>query len=165
MRFPPIMIAVAMTIGCSPVAPDDGQVLPVEYDGSIGDGITRPMLSPMSYNEFSKAIEAGTGCAFVAQGNKDPIFAASAPDSDRIAGKGAIKINENIVILTHNGVGIAQVEAGGVFSSEAVLVTIEHPGGDPSVAQEDTYFWPAMLKIDQDEGGSNSYEGIYECGG
>ncbi|MEP3227500.1 MAG: hypothetical protein ABJO01_16105 [Parasphingorhabdus sp.] len=165
MRFLALTIATAMIVGCSAVAPGDGPVLPVESDGSIGDGNSRPMLSPMTYDELSKAIEAGTGCLFIARGNEDPIFAASAPDSGKIAGKGAIKINKNIVTLTHNGFGIAQVEAGGVFTNEAVLVRIEHPGGKPSTAQEDTYFWPAVLKIDQDEGGSNRYDGIYECGG
>jgi len=170
MRFFALTIAVAMAVGCSPVesndpvVPDDGQAMPVEPDGSIGDGISRPMLSPMTYDEFSKAIKSGAGCAFVAQGNTDPLFVASAPDSDKIAGKGAIKINDTVVVLTHNGVGLAQVEAGGVFSSEAIEVTIEHPGGEPSSEQEGTYFWPAVLKIGQDEGGSNMYEGTYECG-
>lgn len=170
MRYIALGIALVMAVGCSPVesndpgSPNEPQSLPVEPDGSIGDGISRPMLAPMVYDEFSKAIEAGAGCAFVAQGNTDPLFVATAPDSDTIAGKGAIKINDTVVVLTHNGVGLAQVEAGGVFSSEAVAVTIEHPGGEPSSEQEGTYFWPSVLKISQDEVGSNMYEGIYECG-
>lgn len=170
MRYLALGIVTAAIVACSPVesdnavSPNKPQSLPVEPDGSIGDGISRPMLSPMAYDEFSQAIEAGTGCSFVAQGNKQPLFVATAPDSDKIAGKGAIKIGDNIVVLTHNGVGLTQLEAGGVFSSEAVEVTIEHPGGEPSSEQEGTYFWPAVLKIAQDEAGSNMYEGIYECG-
>lgn len=172
MRILALVIAASIVAGCSPVESDDplgpeeepAEVLPVEPDGSIGDGIGRPMLMPMVYDEFSQAIEAGAGCAFVAEGNTDPLFAATAPDSDKIAGKGAIKINDIVVVLEHNGVGLAQVEVGGVFSSEAVEVTIEHPGGEPSSEKEGTYFWPATLKISQDESGSNMYEGIYECG-
>lgn len=170
MRLSALAMVAVIVVGCSPVEtddpvlPNDGQAMPVEPDGGIGDGISRPMLSPMSYDEFSRAIESGAGCAFVAQGNIDPLFAVSAPDSDEIAGKGAIKINNAIVVLTHNGVGLTQVEAGGVFASEAVAVTIEHPGGEPSSETEGTYFWPAVLKISQDEVGSNMYEGIYECG-
>lgn len=170
MRLFGLAIMAVMVTGCTPVESADpipsreDQILPVEADGSIGDGISRPMLMPMVYKEFSTAIESGAGCAFVAQGNKEPLFVASAPDSDKIAGKGAIKISGNILVLNHNGVGLAQVEAGGVFSSDAVEVTIEHPGGDPSSNSETTYFWPAVLKIAQDEAGSNMYEGIYECG-
>lgn len=170
MRIFALTIVAAIIVGCSPIAnndpaaPNEDLSLPVESDGSIGDGINRPMLMPMAYDEFSKAIESGAGCAFVAQGNTDPLFVASAPDSDKIAGKGAIKINDTVVVLTHNGVGLAQVEAGGVFSSEAIEATIEHPGGEPISNSEETYFWPAVLKIVQDEGGSNMYEGTYECG-
>lgn len=170
MRLSALTIMAVMAVGCSPVESgdpallDDEQSLPVEADGGIGDGISRPMLMPMTYDEFSKAIESGTGCAFVAQGNDDPLFVGTAPDSDKIPGKAAIKIGGNIIVLTHSGVGLAQVEAGGVFSAEAVEVTIEHPGGEPSSNGAETYFWPAVLKLNQDEGGSNMYEGIYECG-
>lgn len=170
MKLLALVLAASIVTGCSPVqsdepvVPAEEEVLPVEPDGSIGDGVSRPMLMPMVYDEFSQAIEAGAGCAFVAQGNTDPLFVATAPDSDKIAGKGAIKINDTIVVLTHNGVGLAQVEAGGVFASEAVEVTIAHSGGEPSSEKEGTYFWPATLKISQDEVGSNMYEGTYECG-
>ncbi len=170
MRFLALTIAAAMAVGCSPVesndpvVPKDVQAMPVEPDGSIGDGVSRPMLSSMTYDEFSRVIDSGAGCAFMAQGNDAPLFVAVAPNSEKMTGKGAIKINDRITVLTHNGDGLAQLEAGGVFSSEAISVTIEHPGGEPSNEKEGVFFWPAVLKIGQDEVGSNMYEGIYECG-
>ncbi|MEP2988812.1 MAG: hypothetical protein ABJN65_08525 [Parasphingorhabdus sp.] len=140
------------------------KVMPVESSGDIGDGIERPMLQMMSYQEFSGAIEAGMGCSFIANNNDDPIFVATAEDSASAKGKAAVKLNDQVVMLTQEGTGIAQVEKGGLFFSEAVEVTIDHPEIDPTSNAEATYYWDATLTIAQDEVGSNSYEGRYECG-
>ncbi|GAB5488703.1 MAG: hypothetical protein Pars2KO_22730 [Parasphingorhabdus sp.] len=144
--------------------PSEDVAMSVEPTGDIGDGVDRPMLQMMSYQEFSGAIEAGMGCSFVANENDDPIFVATAEDSASSKGRAAIKLNDQVVVLTHEGTGIAQVEKGGLFASEAVEVTIAHPETEPTSNAEATYYWEATLIIAQDEVGSNSYEGKYECG-
>lgn len=138
--------------------------MPVEAAGDIGDGLERPMLQMMSYQEFSGAIEAGMGCSFVADNNDEPIFVATAEDSAVKKGRAAVKINDQIVVLTPEGPGIAQIEKGGLYSSEALEVTIAHPDVEPTSNAKATYFWAATLTIAQDEVGSNSYTGQYECG-
>jgi len=177
MRVIGISILTMCLLGCAPAnggranenresdAPESEEVKQqLESDADIGDGNDRPMLEMMSYEEFSGAIEMGMGCSFVAQNNVDPIFVATAEDSAEISGRAAIKIDGRLIVLEQKGYGIAQVEEGGLFFNEAIEVTIDRPKMEPTSNSESTYYWNATLNVSQDEGGSNSYEGKYECG-
>ncbi|QJB68407.1 hypothetical protein [Parasphingorhabdus halotolerans] len=150
--------------GTTEQAAETENAMPVEPIGDIGDGIERPMLQPMSYQEFSGPIEAGAGCSFKTEFDRSPLFVATSEDVADKHGRAAIKLNDTIVVLAHSGMGLTQLEQGGVFTTDALEITIEHPGGEPTSEGEETYFWPATLKILQDEGGTNMYEGKYECG-
>ncbi len=147
--------------------PKDGsadKIMPVEPDSSIGDGVARPMLEPMVYNDFAEAIEAGLGCSFIADGNKDALFVATGADDTTAHGQAAIKIGGNVVVLKQKNAGFDAMQKGGLYSSEAVEVTVTHGGGEPESTGYESWGWPATLKIAQDEAGSNSYKGKYECG-
>ncbi len=139
-------------------------VMPAEPGGDIGDGVVRPLLQPMRYEEFSGPIGAGMGCSFVATGNTDPLFVATAEDSAEISGRAAIKLGGRIIVLKHDGFGIAQLEKGGFFKADNIELRVNRSGGQPSSNSEATYFWPAKLSITKYNGGTNEYNGNYACG-
>ncbi|VAV94873.1 hypothetical protein MNBD_ALPHA04-760 [hydrothermal vent metagenome] len=139
-------------------------VMPAEPNGDIGDGVLRPMLQPMGYKEFSRAVEDGVGCSFIATGNHDPIFVATAPDSATVHGKATIKMDGRLHILEHKGVGISQIEEGSLFTADNIELRIKHPNVEPTTSSKETYFWSAKLSITKYNGGTNEYEGRYECG-
>ncbi len=139
---------------------------PVDPEGGIGDGISRPMLEPIKKDQFKRprrVFEAPVACIFIAQGNSDPLLLVTSRQTDGAAGKAAIRINNMIVELADDAGDLGRIKAGGSFSSEAIQITIERRGEETRHKTQDTFFWPAILKISQDEGGSNIYEGHYEC--
>ncbi len=139
-------------------------VMPADPNGDIGDGVLRPMLQPMGYREFSRAIDAGMRCSFIATGNRDPIFVATVSDSARTSGKAVIKMDNQLFVVKHKGAGIAQIEKGGLFTADNIELRIKYPDVEPATSSRETYFWPAKLSITRYNGGSNEYEGKYECG-
>jgi len=166
MRFV-ILSTLALLATACVATESDGPSFPVEPDGSIGDGISRPMLEPMIIEEQFKrpwrVLEAPISCIFIAQGNSDPLLIVSSRQGDGAAGTAIIKINNKIFHLPDDAGDLGQIGQGGSFSNEAIEITLERNGEETRHQTQNTFFWPAILKISQDEGGSNLYEGHYEC--
>ncbi len=165
MRFFVLSILALLATACAPTE-SNGPSFPVESDGSIGDGTSRPMLEPMKLDQFKRpwrVLEAPNSCIFIAQGNSDPLFIVASHQDDGAAGTATIKINNKIVYLTDDAGDLGQIKQGGSFRNEKIQITLERNGEETRHQTQNTFFWPAILKISQDEGGSNLYEGHYEC--
>ncbi|GAA0483536.1 hypothetical protein GCM10009096_27490 [Parasphingorhabdus litoris] len=165
MRVVGALIAAAIVTACT-MADSKEPSFPVEPDGGIGDGISRPMLETISPDQFKRpwrVFEAPVACIFMAQGNVDPLLVATSQQANGANGQAIIRINSRVIYLTDNAGVSGRIEKGGTFSSEAIEIHLERNGVETRHKTQNTFFWPAILKISQDEGGSNLYEGHYEC--
>ncbi len=155
------------------------KMIPVEPDGGIGDSpkggpLTgdngpgaagpRPMLQNMEYQDFSTAIEAGLGCSFQSEPDGGTLLVATADPMTDTKGEAVVKINDTPVILQFEGSDYDALAKGGNFTSEALTVTVKRADGDGKRIGVETTGWSATMRVTQDEGGSNSYEGTYACG-
>ncbi|QTD56412.1 hypothetical protein [Parasphingorhabdus cellanae] len=162
MRFIALSALVALTAACAPVE-NGGPNMPVEPDGGIGDGVSRPMLTSMALTELDRIVDFPKSCILMDQSSGDPLLMFIAwehPDGDA---RGQIKIGDEFIPLEHRPASSGGILDGGSFVSNTVWVTIEQRGKKSRHRQKNSYFWPAVLKIDQDGSGSNLYEGHYEC--
>lgn len=137
---------------------DDGTAATNENTASA-DG---PELEPVTFAEIVDVVQPGLGCSFI-NGNDESLLFATGEDGPSKLIQAAVKINGTMVPLIGRG-GYAALEEGTTLSSEALEITIDRAKGEGEKVGVETLQWTATMTISQDEGGTKSYEGRYNCG-
>lgn len=149
----------------------DGEMrMPVEPDGGIGDTPgtvppepAGPLLQPMTYGEFSRAVDAGTGCSFSADDNI--LFVATAPDDRTARAEGAVKYGGTVgaVNATKPG-GYRALREGGIFAGSDITLNVGRGAGAGTREGIESTKWLATLTVTELSVGDRSYAGTWSCG-
>ena len=162
MRFLGLIATAFLFASCTPVEgiSEEPVIMPVEPDGSIGDGIPRVMLSMFSQDEVEGLIMPLGHCEFIANGNEMPILINIRENSREGFGNAVLKINGTQYFMQHEDFSIVNGHRIDTFISERYFMDMKTEIG----GSEDRKSGPAAITIVHDVSGqSNSYAGRYNC--
>lgn len=127
----------------------------------------QPVLSAMTYDEFSARIPSGTGCSFTPEGpDKPTLMIATAPIENDARAQAVIKLDGTVRILRSKAAGgYDRLREGAVLTNDqGVSVTVVRAKGEGQPEGIESTVWPATMTVRAAPDRERIYKGSYGCG-
>ena len=146
---------------------------PAAVSGDDDPDLARPDVQPLTYNEYTQRIPAGSGCSFTDSRGR-LLFVATADFEAEATAQGAMKLADRVFVLSANRAGGYTALSQGQFfadpkgtpyeKSSGVAANIVRLPGEGTPGEIETTSWPAEMTVSMEGEGMSKFTGRWECG-